>query len=81
MDERSSDRSHLRADPIREWRRDPFGGDLVDGAVYGRGASDDKGQVLGHLKAVEAWLRSPGGLPVNVASIMGRLSNHSRSPE
>ena len=32
------------ADP-REWRRDPWSGDLVDGEVWGRGALDMKGQV------------------------------------
>jgi acetylornithine deacetylase/succinyl-diaminopimelate desuccinylase-like protein len=28
-----------------EWQRDPFGGDLVDGEVWGRGALDMKGEV------------------------------------
>jgi acetylornithine deacetylase/succinyl-diaminopimelate desuccinylase-like protein len=32
------------ADPS-EWERDPFGGELVDGVVWGRGALDMKGEV------------------------------------
>ena len=32
------------ADPA-DWARDPFGGELVDGEVWGRGALDMKGQV------------------------------------
>jgi acetylornithine deacetylase/succinyl-diaminopimelate desuccinylase-like protein len=34
----------VAADP-REWRHPPFGGDLVDGEVWGRGALDMKGGV------------------------------------
>lgn len=30
---------------VREWRHDPFGGDLIDGEVWGRGALDMKGGV------------------------------------
>jgi acetylornithine deacetylase/succinyl-diaminopimelate desuccinylase-like protein len=29
----------------KEWERDPFGGEIVDGEVWGRGALDMKGQV------------------------------------
>ena len=31
---------------------------------------DDKGQMFTHLKAVEAWLKTTGGLPVNVKIII-----------
>jgi acetylornithine deacetylase/succinyl-diaminopimelate desuccinylase-like protein len=40
----------VRADPD-EWSRDPWGGDLVDGWVWGRGALDMKGQVAAELAA------------------------------
>ncbi|MBO1911412.1 M20/M25/M40 family metallo-hydrolase, partial [Microvirga sp. 3-52] len=33
---------------------------------YARGASDDKGQVFMHIKAVEALMKESGSLPVNV---------------
>ncbi|MBF6634498.1 MAG: dipeptidase, partial [Planococcus sp. (in: Bacteria)] len=38
--------------------------------LYARGASDDKGQVFMHLKAVEALLQLNGELPVNVKFII-----------
>jgi acetylornithine deacetylase/succinyl-diaminopimelate desuccinylase-like protein len=53
------------ADP-REWRVPPFSAVVADGFVYGRGASDDKGQLFAHVKAIEALLATNGRLPVNV---------------
>ncbi len=38
------------------WRREPFGGDVIDGFVWGRGALDDKSGVLATLEAVELLL-------------------------
>ena len=38
------------------WRHAPFGGDVADGFVWGRGALDDKGGVLATLEAVELLL-------------------------
>jgi acetylornithine deacetylase/succinyl-diaminopimelate desuccinylase-like protein len=35
-----------------KWSRDPFGGDLLDGCVWGRGALDMKGQVAAELTAL-----------------------------
>jgi acetylornithine deacetylase/succinyl-diaminopimelate desuccinylase-like protein len=45
------------ADP-REWRRDPFGGELVDGEVWGRGALDMKGQVAASAVAMASLARA-----------------------
>jgi acetylornithine deacetylase len=38
------------------WRRDPFGGEIEDGFVWGRGAADMKGGTACLLAAVEALL-------------------------
>lgn len=54
------------ADPLREWRTPPFEPVVRDNNLYGRGASDDKGQLFCHVKALEAYLRTTGRLPVNV---------------
>lgn len=35
------------------WRHPPFGGDIADGAVWGRGAMDDKGSLIAILEALE----------------------------
>ena len=52
-------------DPLELWKSLPFDPEVRDGALYARGAVDDKGQVWLHLKAFEAW-RQVGGPPVNV---------------
>ncbi len=36
------------------WTKDPFGGEIVDGRLYGRGATDDKGPMLAALYALKA---------------------------
>lgn len=42
----------------QEWQRPPFGGDLVDGEIWGRGAIDMKGAVA---MFVSAFLRAAAG--------------------
>jgi acetylornithine deacetylase/succinyl-diaminopimelate desuccinylase-like protein len=40
------------------WTRDPFGGDIAEGAIWGRGAMDMKGPGVAHLYAFIALKRS-----------------------
>lgn len=37
-----------------DWTGAPFAGEIVDGYVYGRGALDDKGSLIGLMEAAEA---------------------------
>ncbi|MBN1669042.1 MAG: dipeptidase [Anaerolineales bacterium] len=53
------------AEPLEEWHSPPFTPTQRDGKLFGRGASDMKGQVAATLNAVEAILAN-GPLPVNV---------------
>jgi len=53
-------------DPLSEWRSPPFEPTIRDGNIYARGATDDKGQMLTHIKSAEAWIRSQGKLPVQL---------------
>lgn len=53
-------------DPLTEWTTPPFEPAVREGKVFARGATDDKGQMLTHIKSVEAWLQAVGQLPVNV---------------
>lgn len=48
-----------------DWARPPFDAVVEDGRMWGRGTTDDKGQLMCHVRALEAWLAS-GGPPVNV---------------
>lgn len=58
------------AEPESEWKIPPFAGIVRDGFIYGRGASDDKGQLFTHIKAIEALLRTTRHLPVNVKCLL-----------
>ena len=52
-------------DPVDLWESAPFEPTLRGDDLFARGASDMKGQVVAHLKAVEAMVRTEG-LPVNL---------------
>lgn len=53
-------------DPLNLWTTPPFEPDIRDGKLYARGATDDKGQLYLHVKAVEAILKEEKELPVNI---------------
>jgi carboxypeptidase PM20D1 len=40
-----------------QWQQAPFGGRIVDGFIWGRGAIDNKSTVVGALEAIEMLLR------------------------
>lgn len=45
------------------WTSPPFAAELRDGAVWARGACDDKADVVARLHALEAWLATRDGSP------------------
>jgi acetylornithine deacetylase/succinyl-diaminopimelate desuccinylase-like protein len=57
------------ADPLDLWKTGPFDPVVRGEEIYGRGASDMKGQDLVMLKSVEALVRT-GGLPMNIKWIL-----------
>jgi len=51
---------HMDTVPVPDpsaWTQNPFGGDIVDGKVYGRGTSDMKG-ALAAMVAAAAWFKA-----------------------
>ena len=52
-------------EPLELWTTPPFDPQIRDGRIYGRGASDNKGQILAHILGVGEAL-AEGPLPVNV---------------
>ncbi|MGE3840824.1 MAG: dipeptidase [Vicinamibacterales bacterium] len=57
-------------DPLELWTSPPFDATVRDGELFARGASDDKGQVFMHFKALEAHLKQNGRLPINFKLII-----------
>ena len=53
-------------DPLDLWTKPPFEPYVHDDKVFARGASDDKGNMLVPILAVEALLKATGALPVNL---------------
>lgn len=57
-------------DPVERWTSPPFEPAVRDGRVWARGASDNKGNFVQAIFAVEAWLRAEGRLPLNVKFLL-----------
>lgn len=57
-------------DPLELWTSPPFEPDEREGALYARGASDDKGQVMAHLEAARCYHFTGTELPVNLKFIV-----------
>ena len=53
-------------EPLEAWNTPPFEPTVRDGALYARGASDNKGNVVARICAVDAYQRVRGRLPLNV---------------
>ncbi len=55
----------MPVDPLNLWVSPPFEPEIRDGAIYARGANDDKGQTFMHIKAFE-YLVHEGKLRHNI---------------
>jgi len=52
------------------WNTPPFEPVEIDGIIYARGSSDDKGQMFIHIKAFESFLATEGTAPANFKFII-----------
>jgi acetylornithine deacetylase/succinyl-diaminopimelate desuccinylase-like protein len=57
-------------EPLELWKSPPFEPRVSNGALFGRGACDNKGQNLAHLKAVEAYLKTGTNLPCDITFVI-----------
>jgi acetylornithine deacetylase/succinyl-diaminopimelate desuccinylase-like protein len=58
-------------EPLEAWTHGgPWSAEIVDGVLYGRGATDNKSGVLAFNKAAKAFLKVRGELPVNLRFII-----------
>ncbi len=53
-------------EPVELWKSPPFRPEVRDGRLYGRGASDDKGELVSRLKLIESYVKVYGEPPCNV---------------
>lgn len=62
-------------DPVELWHTQPFepvvkkGEDGVE-RIYGRGTSDDKGQLMTFVEAARAWIEASGSLPIKATFLI-----------
>jgi acetylornithine deacetylase/succinyl-diaminopimelate desuccinylase-like protein len=57
-------------EPFELWKTPPFEPTIRGRSLYGRGASDNKGQNLAHLNAVEAFLKTGTELPCDLTFVI-----------
>jgi acetylornithine deacetylase/succinyl-diaminopimelate desuccinylase-like protein len=57
-------------EPLELWDSPPFAAEIRDGKLYARGSADNKGNLVARLCAIEAWLKTRGGLPLEVRFVV-----------
>lgn len=57
-------------DPLELWNTAPFEPTIANGNVYARGSTDNKGQHMAHINAVEAYLKTGTELPCDITFII-----------
>ena len=58
------------ADPFDLWEFPPFSATRKGNKIFGRGATDDKGELITRIKAVEAYLKTTGDVPCNIKFVI-----------
>ena len=57
-------------DPVELWHSQPFEPENRNGKLYGRGTSDDKGQLMTFIEAARAWIDATGDLPIKATFLI-----------
>lgn len=57
-------------EPCDLWHDPPFSGKIKGNKVFGRGSSDDKGELITRIKAVESYLKTTDDVPCNIKFVV-----------
>jgi acetylornithine deacetylase/succinyl-diaminopimelate desuccinylase-like protein len=57
-------------EPVELWDDDPFSGTIKGNKIYGRGSSDDKGELITRVRAIVSFLKVTGDVPCNVKFVI-----------
>ncbi len=57
-------------EPFDLWDDPPFSGKIKGNKIFGRGSSDDKGELITRIKAVEAYLKTTNDVPCNIKFVI-----------
>ena len=57
-------------EPLQLWDDPPFSGIQKGNKIFGRGATDDKGELITRIKAVEACLKTTNDVPCNIKFVI-----------
>ena len=69
-------------EPFELWKSPPFEPRIEGHSIFARGACDNKGQNLAHLKAIEAYIKTGTELPCDITFVIeGEEEVGSRSLE
>ncbi len=58
------------AEPSSLWENDPFSGKIIGNKIFGRGSSDDKGELVTRIFAVKSFLDVYGDVPCNIKFVI-----------
>jgi acetylornithine deacetylase/succinyl-diaminopimelate desuccinylase-like protein len=58
------------AEPFELWDDPPFSGKIQGNKIFGRGSTDDKGELITRIKAVESFLKINGDVPCNIKFVI-----------
>ena len=53
------------AEPLNEWKTNPFEPKVINGILYARGSTDDKGQIMAQILAVKSVIKENKNLKLN----------------
>jgi len=56
-------------DPVELWDSAPFEPEIRDGRIWGRGSTDNKGQLMSHVLGIQEFIKANGELPINLTCL------------